>query len=273
MGNFSVLMSVYIKDDPAFLRQALDSVIKYQTILPNEIILVKDGPLTKELEQVIGESVQQYPSIFKILQNDKNIGLGLSLAKGLLECTNEYVARMDADDISKSDRFEKQLKEINEGYDLVSSWSEFFEDDVNNVIAIKKRPEFHSDIVKLSKRRSPVCHACSMFRKSAVLAAGNYKHCLYYEDYYLWLRMIHNGAKFYNIQGFIYSIRTSNNQFGRRGGWNYLDLELKHIHQFYKEGYYSKKDYFYNSIIRIFTRILPLKIRRNLYLFMWKLFN
>lgn len=268
---FSVLISVYYNDKPSELKEALDSIIN-QTKPPSEIVLVKDGPLTAELDNIVEQFQNNYP-IFKIVQNKSNIGLGLSLAKGLLECSNEYVARMDSDDISKINRFEIQLIKIEEGYDVVSSWSEFFEGNVDNVIAVKKRPENHDKILKLSKRRSPVCHASTMFRKSAVLKAGNYKHCLYYEDYYLWLRMLKTGAKFYNIQGYIYSIRSSNEQFGRRGGWLYLKNELSYFYLFYKEGYFPFKDYIFNCSTRIIVRLLPLKIRRLLYLLIWKIFN
>lgn len=268
---FSVLISVYYKENPIYLSQALSSIIN-QTKQPTEIVLIKDGVLTPELDSVVDAFQKKYP-IFKVIQNETNIGLGLSLAKGLLECSYEYVARMDSDDISKPDRFEIQLNKIEEGYDVVSSWSEFFEGDVNNVIAVKKRPENHDEIVRMAKRRSPVCHASTMFRKSAVLRAGNYKHCLYYEDYYLWLRMINTGARFYNIQGYIYGVRASSDQFGRRGGWIYLKNELSHFSLFYKEGYYSFKDYISNSITRIFVRLLPVKIRRFTYLLIWKIFN
>lgn len=271
MRLFSVLISVYHKDSPLYLEEALESVINNSEV-PSEIVLIKDGKLTNELEKVIDKYQKEY-NIFKIIQNEKNIGLGLSLAKGLSECKYEYIARMDSDDICKHDRFERQLNEIEKGYDIVSCWSEFFENNINNVIAVKKRPEMHADIVKLSKRRSPVSHAASMYRKSSVLKAGNYKHCLYYEDYYLWLRMIKSGAVFYNIQDYIYCIRASNDQFGRRGGWKYLKLELGHLFLFYKEGYHSLYDYIINSITRIFSRLLPLKIRRFLYLSMWKIFN
>lgn len=269
MNSFSILMSVYDKEKPEYLKLALHSIWNNQTIKPNEIVIVKDGPLTEELDATI-ESFQQSAPV-KIIQLEKNVGLGTALSIGINECENEYIARMDSDDISKPDRFQRQIKCLNEGYDIVSCWSEFFEGEVNNIVSVKKRPEFHKDIARLSKRRSPVCHAATMFKKTAVLQAGNYKHCLYYEDYYLWLRMINTGAKFYNIQDYLYSVRTSPDQFERRGGWQYLKLELSSFKLFYKEGLYSLSDYMINSLIRIIVRLFPLKLRRSLYLLIWKL--
>jgi len=269
--KISVLISVYSKENAVFLEEALLSIIN-QTCLPSEIVLVKDGALTPDLDRVISIFQEKYP-LFKILENATNLGLGLSLAKGLLACSNEYVGRMDSDDFSKPDRFEKQLKVLDHGYDAVSSWSEFFEGDITNIIATKKRPASHEEIVRMSKRRSPLCHASIMFRKSAVLRAGNYKHLLNYEDYYLWLRMIDSGAKFYNLQDFVYSVRTSGNQFGRRGGWSYLTRELKYLWLFHKEGYHTLGDFIVNSTIRIFVRLTPIKLRRKLYMLIWKTFN
>jgi glycosyltransferase involved in cell wall biosynthesis len=262
-------MSVYYKEKPEYLQQALKSIWDTQTLKPDEIVIVKDGPLTEELDSIISTFKQSAP--VEIIQLEKNVGLGIALSIGIKQCKNEYIARMDSDDISKPNRFENEIKYLNKGYDVVSCWSEFFEEDVSNVISVKKRPEIHKDIVKLSKRRSPICHPATMYKKTAVLKAGNYKHCLYFEDYYLWLRMISTNAKFYNIQDYLYSVRTSKNQFERRGGWHYLKLELSSFKLFYKEGLYSLSDYMTNSFIRIITRLFPLKLRRQLYLLIWKL--
>ena len=264
---FSVLISVYYKEKPDYLKEALDSVLN-QSCLPTEIVLVKDGPLTPELNDVIAEFDEQYP-LFKIIENKRNLGLGLSLAKGLLACSNEFIARMDTDDIIPNDRFELQLEKIKEGYDIVSSWSEIFEGSADNIIAIRKIPEFDNDIKKLAKKRSPVCHAACMIRKSAVIAAGNYQDFLLVEDYYLWVCMIMNGANFYNIQKVLYKIRGSNDQFGRRGGLKYLKIELKLHYKFYKLGFLNSYELLRNIFIRIIVRLLPVNLRRKTYLLIW----
>lgn len=265
--NFSVLISVYCKENPIWLKEAFDSVFE-QTIQPSEIVLVKDGLLTSELENIIEEYSKRF-SLFKIIRNKENLGLGLALQKGVLACSNEIIARMDTDDTMPKDRFEKQLKVINEGYDVVSCWSQIFTEDMQNTVAIKKRPEFHEDIVKLAKRRSPVCHAACFFRKSAVIKAGNYQHCRFYEDYHLWVRMIISGARFYNIQEPLYNVRTTMKQLQRRGGIKYLKNELIVFRQFYKMDFYSFKDLAVNSVIRTFVRILPRFIRASVFKRIW----
>lgn len=264
---FSVLISIYRKENPIWLREALDSVFA-QTVQPDEIVLVKDGPLTAELESVINEYASLHP-IFNIVVNETNLGLGLALQKGVLACKNETIARMDTDDIIPKDRFEKQLVKMEEGYDVVSCWSRLFLDRPDNIIAIKQRPENHDDIVRLAHRRSPVCHAAAFMRKSAVLKAGNYQHRQYYEDYNLWVRMIQTGAKFYNVQEVLYDVRTTEAQLNRRAGFSYLKNELKYLREFYDMGFYSWKDLYINANIRIAARLMPQSLRSLVFQKIW----
>lgn len=266
--EFSVLTSIYYKENPEWLREALDSVFA-QTLQPTEFVLVKDGPLTNELESVLAEYMQKYP-IFKVLQNETNLGLGLALQKGVEACSNEIIARMDTDDIIPSYRFEKEYDAIEKGNDVVSCWSQIFIDDINNIVAIKKRPETHAEIVKLAHKRSPLCHAGTMFKKSAVLKAGNYQHCPLNEDYHLWVRMIMSGAKFYCVQKVLYYVRTNPDQISRRGGLKYLITELKSFLEFRRIGFFTKKDMVVNISIRIIVRLLPQKLRASIMRKVWK---
>lgn len=267
MEAFSVLISIYKKENPKWLREALDSVFA-QTIQPSEIVMVKDGPLTDELEAVLSEYSAKYP-IFNFVVNETNLGLGLALQKGVLACKNEIIARMDTDDIIPPYRFEKQLAKIEEGFDVVSCWSRLFLNEPGNIIAVKQRPENHEDIVKLAHRRSPVCHAAAFMRKSSVLEAGNYQHRQYYEDYNLWVRMILKGFKFYNVQEVLYDVRTTDAQLNRRAGFAYLKNELKYLREFYEIGFYNWKDLLVNSNIRIAARLMPQKLRSLVFKRIW----
>lgn len=257
--EFSVLISIYCKENPDYFREALDSIF-IQTLQPSEIVLIKDGSLTPDLDSVIEEYVSKYP-IFKILVNEQNIGLGLSLAKGVLACSNEYIARMDTDDTMPKDRFEKEFALLEQGYDVVSCWSALFDETMEKIVAIKKRPESRDEIVKLAKKRSPLCHAATVFRRSAVLKAGNYQHCNLYEDYHLWVRMLMSECRFSNVQEILYNVRTSVSMVNRRGGWKYAVNELKTFFFFYKIGFYSISDLGYNFITHFPIRILPICIR------------
>jgi len=266
--EFSVLTSIYHKENPNWLREALDSVFA-QTILPSEFLLVKDGPLTPELDAVIDEYAKRYP-IIKIVVNEVNLGLGLALRKGIEACSNEIIARMDTDDVIPPERFEKQLMAINKGNDVVSCWSLLYEGSIDNVIAIKTRPEEHQEIVRLAHKRSPICHAGAMYRKSAVLKAGNYQDCPLNEDYHLWIRMILAGARFYNCQEVLYYVRTNQEQIKRRGGIKFLKTELRAFLEFKRLGFYSIKDLLFNSTIRIAVRLAPRNIRSAIMKIIWR---
>ena len=267
MLSFSVLISIYHKENPVWFREALDCVFA-QTVQPSEIVLVEDGALPPELYAVIDEYKTKYP-IFNIVKNETNLGLGLALRNGVIAAKNDIIARMDTDDIMPSYRFAMQLAKSEEGYDVVSCWSTLFLNDQDNIIAVKTRPENHEDIVKLAHKRSPVCHAAAFMRRSAVLQAGNYLHRQYYEDYNLWIRMIMQGAKFYNIQESLYDVRTTEAQLSRRTGFSYLKNELKYLKEFYAMGFYTMGDLVKNSSIRIVVRLMPRELREMVFKKIW----
>lgn len=268
-GDFSVLLSVYFKENPYWFRMSLASIFD-QTLLPSEIILVEDGVLTRQLYDIIDEYRSAYP-IIKVVVNNKNLGLGLSLQKGILACSNDIIARMDTDDLMHSTRFEKQYKCLIENdYDVVSCWTLMFENDITNVIAIKKRPEYHDEIARLAKKRSPVSHPGVMFRKSAVLKAGNYQDVHFYEDYHLWARMIMSGSVFYNIQEPLLYLRTSDAQIERRGGFHYALNEIRIFKYFYDIGFYSLRDLTVNILTHSVIRLLPLTLRKFVLKNIWK---
>ena len=264
---FSVLMSVYAKDRPAWVREALDSVFA-QTVLPTEIVLVEDGSLTPELYAVINEYQSKHP-LFNIVKNETNLGLGLALRKGVEASKTDFLMRMDTDDVIPPYRFERQMEKMEEGYDVVSCWAQLFMDSFDNVIAVKTRPEKHEDIVKLAHRRSPICHAGSLLRKSALLKAGNYQHCKLYEDYHLVARLIMSGAKFYNLQEVLYYVRTTPEQMNRRSGLDYLKTELSFFKEFKKMGFFTMKDYIINCSMRIVIRLMPNAFRQKVLTKIW----
>lgn len=163
----------------------------------------------------------RYPYL-KVLSLVTNRGLGKALNEGLKYCSHELVARMDTDDIAMPERFEKQLAVFKKypDIDVVGAWINEFEDNVSNIKSVRKLPELPDDIRQFAKRRNPINHPVVMFRKSAVLAAGGYRHFPLFEDYYLWIRMLMNGAKFYNIQESLLYFRFSSEMFKRRGDGN-----------------------------------------------------
>lgn len=263
--KFSVLLSIYHNEKPENLLQSLDSVFA-QTLRADEVILVKDGPLNEELYRVLEEYQDKYPEL-KTVPLKENVGLGKALNEGLKHCSHAIVARMDTDDICKADRFEKQLTVFkNHPYiDVVSSWIDEFEGDITNVLSTRKLPENHSEIFAYGKKRCPVNHPVVMFKKNAVLAAGGYLHLPLFEDYYLWVRMLMNGAKFYNIQESLLCFRTSPAMFMRRGGVKYAMTEVSFLWKMHKIGYVNFISTLKNIVIRFTVRIMPNFIREYIY--------
>lgn len=262
---FSVLLSLYIKEQSSHLKQSLDSLLA-QSQLSDEIVLVKDGPLTLELDAIVSDYATRYRSL-KVVTLPKNQGLGRALNEGLKYCSYDLVARMDTDDIAKPNRFEKQLKVFNNhpDIDIVSSWIDEFEGDTNHILSIRKLPEYHKEIYQFSKKRNPINHPAVMFRKSSVLAAGGYKHFPLFEDYYLWVRMLMNGAKFYNIQESLLYFRSSSDMFKRRGGINYALIELKFERELLRIKFIDKSIFIKNILIRFISRLIPNKLRTIIY--------
>ena len=263
--NLSVLLSVYNKENPNYLVKSLDSIFS-QTQSPVEVILVKDGPLNNELDGIIDLYVSQYPNL-KVFPLVTNQGLGKALNEGLKHCSYDIVARMDTDDIAKPDRFEKQIRVFQEHpeLDVVGAWIDEFEETTSNIISTRKLPEVHDDICQFAKKRNPENHPVIMFRKQAVLAAGGYQHFPLFEDYYLWIRMLQNGAKFYNIQESLLYFRFSPAMFKRRGGLKYVTTELRFQNQLRNLGFITSSEYLYNVFIRVITRMMPNTLRAVLY--------
>ena len=260
--DFSVLMSIYIKERPEYLRQALDSVID-QTVAPSEIVMVKDGPLTDELESVLKEYTERYPDLFNIVPLPENKGLGLALAEGMLNCSNELVARMDTDDISRRDRFELQLKEFENDpeLDICGCHMLEFEDTPDVIVAKRTVPLSDPDIKKYHRRRDGFNHATVMFKRSSVLSAGNYKSCLLMEDTLLWVNMFKSGAKGKNIDDYLFYARIGKNLYERRGGYAYFKKYKNARKIIYDTGYITRWDYLYTVIIQFIIALIPNKLR------------
>lgn len=262
---FSVLLSLYAKERPEYLRQSLDSVFN-QTLLPDEVVLVLDGPITEELKSVVEEFESKY-STLKIVPLAENGGLGKALNEGLKHCSFDLVARMDTDDIAKPERFEKQMSTFasNPEIQVVSCWIDEFIDNTDNVVSIRKLPEFPFEIYEYGKKRCPVNHPSVMFRKKAVELAGGYRHFPLMEDYYLWVRLLLNGEKFYNIQESLLYFRTTEDTFKRRGGLKHAIDEVKFQYHIHRLGYTSFGRFLKNFSIRFSTRVVPNSVREFIY--------
>lgn len=229
MINFSILLSLYHKEKVEYLEKCFESIWNRQTLKPTEIVLVLDGPVGSELTQCIEHWQQKIGNALKIVPLAKNIGLGKALNEGLKHCTNEWVFRMDTDDICMADRFAKQVTFIQENPDVVLFGGQIleFNQDVSDAHVLKAVPENHNEIKLFAQKRCPFNHMTVAYRHDVITALGGYQHHLFMEDYNLWLRVIGAGYKVANLPDVILYARVGNGMHARRKGLEYIKSEKK----------------------------------------------
>lgn len=254
----SVLLSVYSSEKPEYLNQALMSVWDEQTLKPSQIVLVQDGLLPKELLSIVNKWADSLPDIFTVVPLTKNIGLGAALNEGLKYCKYDLIARMDSDDIALPERFEKQVKFMQNHLEIAASSAQLEEWDTSLMRYLGKRqlPLDSNSLANFAKRRSPLSHPLAIIRKDALLSLGGYPPLRKAQDYALWSLMIANGYKLANIPETLLKMRTGNELFTRRG-WRYFEEELKLLKYQREIGFLSKKDYFTNALLKAVLRLSP----------------
>jgi glycosyltransferase involved in cell wall biosynthesis len=242
------------------------SIWDEQTIKPNEIVLVQDGKLTDELYKAKQQWQEKLGDIFKTIPLEKNVGLGDALNIGLQNCSYEIVARMDTDDICSPHRFKNQLKIFNNSdIDICSSWISEFDSDEKEIISYRKISENHEEIIDYMKIRNAINHPAVMYKRSIIENAGGYKKMMWFEDYYLWVRMIVKGAKFYNIQEPLVNMRAGYEQLERRSGLKYAISEVSLQKEFLNLGFLNYFEFMRNVTIRFIVRIIPKSLIKQIY--------
>lgn len=264
--KYSVLMSLYVKEKADYLKLAVDSMLN-QTILPEEIVIVEDGPLTEELYEIVDRYVDRHPQLFTIVKNEKNIGLGLALNEGLKVCRNELVARMDTDDIAKSDRCEKQLKvfESQPELSIVGSYVDEFFDNPEQVVSTRVVPQTQEEIYQFAKKRSAFNHPAVMYRRSKVLEFGGYSDLRRNQDVDLFGRMLYGGCIAHNIGESLLYFRSNNDLAKRRKSWENTKSYIDTIKNLWKMGYSGFGDYAVVAVAQTVMFLLPVKIQHWVY--------
>lgn len=233
---FSVLMSVYVNDDDVFFDQAMTSILIDQTLKPTQVVLVVDGPVSEAKNTIIQHYKTLFPKILDVLPLKENLGQGPALNKGLTQCKHEYVARMDADDISLPDRFEKQMAFVSQhpNVDVSSGFVDEFNQD--GLGRIRQVPLEMDAILAFSKLRSPINHVACIYKKSKVLASGGYNRFAQVQDYALFVAMIYGGAQFKNQRDILVQVRIYDH-YARKAGLRYFREEMGLAWQFYNIGH------------------------------------
>ena len=262
MQKFSVCMSVYKNDDPTNFKTAVLSVW-VQTVQPDEIVLVIDGPVPDETTKVIEELRKEIP-VLHVIPLPQNMGHAIARQTGLDAARNELVAVMDADDISVFDRFEKQLKAFDAHPDVsvVGGLINEFIISPKQHLSTRFVPEADKEIKKYMKSRAPMNLVTVMLKKSDVMKVGGYLDWYCEEDTYLWARLALAGYKFYNLQENLVNVRVGDEMYQRRGGWRYFKSEALMQGYMFRNGIISLPRFLYNVAIRLAVQLLmPNKVR------------
>lgn len=266
-GGFAVLMAVYEKDDPSLLRMAINSILA-NSLVPDEIWIIVDGPLTNDLEDVLASYAARYSAHFIRIQRIKERkGLANALNEGLASISLPWIARADADDINLTNRFECQARylNLNPNIDLLGSAIIEVTRD-GDPISTRLVPISHPDIYEYASYRNPFNHMSVVYKRESVLNAGCYPSVYLKEDYALWCKMLAAGFQVANIPDVLVKATTGMDMYARRGGWKYaiseytmqrilVDCELKSLRRALLDG-----------LLRSLVFLAPTAIRRWIYL-------
>lgn len=261
--SFSVIMSVYGKDDISYFNVAMKSIWDDQILKPDKIVLVRDGPVSEALEKMIKTWEKKLGLYLNVIRNEFNLGLAHCLNIAIDNCETEYVARMDSDDVSLPDRFDKQIKFISAHNKVDVLGGNIIETDFSNFEKLITYPQGFENIFKYSKKRSPHAHVTVMMKLTSLKSIGGYPS-YYPEDYPLWIKFLMNNKICENINTPLVKVRMNENMINRRGRkflYGILEITLyqrrvKHI---------NFMQFFFNIIYRLVIHNLPTVVRKQLY--------
>lgn len=263
--EFSLLMSVYGGDDPAYLQAAFRSVVHDQTRPPDDVVLVQDGPVPEALATTISGLIHESPAPTTLLALAANVGLGPALDQGMAACAHDIVARMDADDIALPHRFAVQVPLVEGGVDLVGSSLLEFGATPDEIVGKRVPPIDPAEIVRYSRFHQPFNHPTVVYRRSVVQAAGGYRHLALMEDYLLFAKMIGQGARVANIAEPLVLYRVGAGAYARRGGLDMAKSELRLQRQLFELGFTTRAQFARNVAVRGTYRLVPETVRRAAY--------
>lgn len=264
--NYSILMTVYKNDNPEYVRKSIRSMLN-QSVLTDDFIIVKDGPIPQSLQNVIDIETKDFSEITRQIQLEKNIGLGLALNEGLKFCKNEIVARMDSDDISVENRCEVQLNEFKRdaSLDIIGSSVDEFINEETNIVSRRVVPVTHDDILKYMKKRDPFNHPAVMYKKSKVLAVGGYSDLRKNQDTDLWIRMFEFGCKAKNIKESLLLFRFEEDTYKRRKNWLNTKLLIGIRYKAYKRGFNTLGEFLNVALAQLLIYLMPISFQKFIY--------
>lgn len=266
LPEYSVLMSVYDRELPENLNESLESMLM-QSYPPSDFVLVCDGKLTCELNIIVKSFQNEFKNIFRIIQIDENVGVGKAYNEGIKACKYDYIVKMDSDAISLPNRCLKQMTlfAVKPKLDITGTFVEEFDTMTDEVVAVKKVPVMHKNIVAYSKRRNPFNRQTVAFKKSFAEKIGGYSDLKICEDYEFIARMLQHGAKGQNIPEVLVRYRIDENTVDTRKSWIHTKAFIRVRWIIYRSGYTKFKDFFMPCALQLGLFVFPRKFTRWFY--------
>ena len=267
--GFSLLLPVYAGDDAAHLRLAFESSVNDQTLRPSEVVIVQDGPvgdeIAAELQRYVEQAEAPEQTPVTIVTLSENSGLTAALNAGLSRVSFEIVARMDSDDVSLPERFERQWELMREGYDLVGTGMVEFDHDHTETGASRIPPVGSQRIRDHARTHNPFNHPTMMYRAAVVERVGGYETFGKMEDYWLGVRIIASGARVENIAEALVKYRVGSGAFQRRGGWQEANTEVRLQRAMLQMGFITRIQFARNVVMKSVYRLLPASVKKVLF--------
>ena len=265
MEKYSVLMTIYKKDNPDYFKLSLDSMVN-QTYKPDEIVIVKDGEVPVSLQNVI-DHYRRLKINIKEVQLEKNVGLGLALNAGLEYVQNDLIARMDSDDYSLPLRCELQVKafEKNPKLSLIGCPADEFIDNIDNIVGCRNVPYTNQEIYKFAKKRDPFNHPTVMYRKNVVASVGGYSNYRKNQDTDLWIKLLKKNVVCMNLQEHVFRFRFDEETYKKRKSWINTKILIEIRYRAWKSGFNSFGEFLEIMVAQLGVYFLPVKFQKFLY--------
>lgn len=266
MDSYSVLMTVYHGEDPRQFDTAIRSMLD-QTYRTDDFVIVCDGPLTKELDDILEKYGNENPGLFQVVRLPENVGIGAANNAGLKHCRNDLVAKMDADDISVPDRCEKQVARFMENGDLIvlGGMIQEFDQDPDQPFAVRKVPTDNVGIREFARRRQPFNNTTVMYRRAAVESVGGYRKLRRCEDFDLFIRLLHAGIYAENLEDILVKVRVDNGACSRRASLSTLRGCVSSRWYSFRIGYCSILDFLICVGGELVILICPSSVQHYIY--------
>ena len=258
---FSIILPIYKKNKISEVVNCLNSVVN-KSLLPNEIVIIYDGFVNSSIKDIVNNKLFFFNK--KIVHNSTNIGLGLTLKKGVMNCSNDLIIRVDADDVNNKNRFYELIKAAkkNKKADIIGS---YLLEKNNNNYYLKKVPISLSEVKRLIFYRNPLNHNTILLKKRSIIKVGSYRDIRFFEDYYLWLKIIKNNGKIINLNKVLVCSKQDKAFLERRSGYKYLKYFLNFLKIIYRERLINITNYVLYIAIRSPIIISPLLFKRLFY--------